>query len=101
MEGLLTDLVANGVKYTPRGGQVRLRVTGADGSIRIVVADTGIGIPREDLEKIFSEFYRSENARKLSFEGTGLGMSIVKAIVEAHGGPSPLRASRKRELASK
>ena len=86
MEQLLTNLVANGIKYTPGGGKVRLSVTGRDGSIRIVVSDTGIGIPFEDLDKVFAEFYRSENARKLDIEGTGLGMSIVKAIVEAcHG----------------
>jgi len=86
MEQLLTNLIANGMKYTPRGGKVRVSLGPADSGIRLTVSDTGIGIPVPDQEKIFHEFHRCENARKFTTEGTGLGMSIVKAIVEAHRG---------------
>jgi len=85
-EQLFTNLVGNGIKYTPRDGRVRVSVGRADDVVEIVVSDTGIGIPPEDLDKVFSEFYRCENARQFTAEGTGLGMSIVKAIVEGMGG---------------
>jgi signal transduction histidine kinase len=86
MEGLFTNLIANGIKYNRRGGKLKVRMERTHEAVKITVSDTGIGIPAEDLPKLFTEFFRSENARQFTTEGTGLGMSIVKAIVDNHRG---------------
>ncbi len=86
LEQLLTNLVSNAIKYSHQGGTVTVRVGGADDRLRIVVSDTGIGIPDAEQERIFEEFYRSDEARKLTLDGTGLGLSIVRTIADAHGG---------------
>jgi signal transduction histidine kinase len=86
LQQLVGNLVSNGIRYTPRGGRVTIRLLDTEGKLRIEVADTGIGIPAEDLHRVFDEFYRSANAREHTGDGTGLGLSIVKAVVEQHGG---------------
>ena len=86
LQQLIGNLVSNAIRYTPRGGRVTIRVRKTGQKLRIEVADTGIGIPSTDLERVFDEFYRSANARGHTSDGTGLGLSIVKAVVEQHGG---------------
>jgi len=86
LKQLLLNLVDNAIKYTPQGGQVHLSMTRSDGWVRIDVADTGIGIPPEDLPHIFERFYRVDKARSRKHGGTGLGLSIARWIAEAHGG---------------
>ena len=86
MERLLTNLVSNAIRYTTVGGEVNLEAKAKEGTLRILVSDTGIGIPEDDLSKIFDEFYRSENAKAHNKTGTGLGLSIVKQIVDSHRG---------------
>ena len=86
MQQLIGNLVSNAIRYTPRGGRVTIRVRKTGEKLRIEVADTGIGIPSADLERVFDEFYRSANAREHTGDGTGLGLSIVKAVAEQHGG---------------
>jgi signal transduction histidine kinase len=83
---LLDNLVSNAVKFTPSGGRVTVRLTEADGNARIEVSDTGIGIPDEERDKLFERFFRSQTALERQIQGTGLGLYISKAIVEAHGG---------------
>lgn len=83
---LTGNLVGNAIRYTPRGGSVRIELAVAEGGITLVVADTGIGIAAEELPRIFEEFYRSPEARAFNHEGTGLGLAIVKAVAEQHGG---------------
>jgi signal transduction histidine kinase len=85
---LMTNLMVNAVKYTPRGGTIRIQSRqSTDGrSAEVTVADTGIGIPQEEIGEIFNDFYRASNAEVLDKNGTGLGLSIVKQIVESHGG---------------
>jgi len=78
--------VSNAVRYTPRGGSVAVRLQRTDSALRLEVEDTGIGIPKDDLPRIFEEFFRSANARSHTSDGTGLGLSIVKAVAEQHGG---------------
>ncbi|MCL5103520.1 MAG: HAMP domain-containing histidine kinase [Armatimonadetes bacterium] len=86
MEELLTNLVGNAVKYSYEGGTVEVDISVSGHTVKIEVRDSGIGIDEADLEKVFSEFYRSENAREFTRDGTGLGLPIVKSIVEAHRG---------------
>jgi len=83
---MLGNLVSNAIRYTPPGGSVTVALRDGGGTLHIEVADTGIGIPPDDLGRVFEEFYRSPNARAHSGDGTGLGLSIVKAVAEQHGG---------------
>ncbi|MDO3378532.1 sensor histidine kinase [Geoalkalibacter halelectricus] len=82
---MLLNLVSNGIKYTPTGGRVALRLSKADGQAAISVSDTGVGMEAEHLQRIFDRFYRIDRNRSLE-SGAGLGLSIVKWIVEAHQG---------------
>jgi signal transduction histidine kinase len=83
---VVDNLVANAVKFTPIGGRVRVEVAAAGASVRIVVADTGIGIPVEEQGRLFERFFRASTATAQHIPGTGLGLAISKAIVDAHGG---------------
>lgn len=83
---ILLNLVDNAVKYTPEGGHVLVSATTGNDRVTVKVADTGIGIPAQDLSRIFERFYRVDRARSRESGGTGLGLSIVKHLVEAHGG---------------
>lgn len=87
IEQMLENLVSNGIKYTPRGGKVSLEISDdSDGTIKIVLKDTGIGIPKDAMPRLFTEFFRAENARKIEEVGTGLGLAIVRDIVHQHQG---------------
>jgi two-component system sensor histidine kinase VicK len=86
VEEIVTNVLINAVKYTPEGGRVELNVKDDKNGVLIEVKDNGIGIPGTDLDKIFEEFYRAENARKIEKDGTGLGLSIAKEVVERHNG---------------
>jgi len=89
---ILMNLLQNGINYTPEGGKVKVTaevVESGDGEeelVRITVADTGIGIPKKDVPRIFERFYRVDKARSRSSGGTGLGLSIVKHLTELHRG---------------
>ncbi|MGH9778173.1 MAG: sensor histidine kinase, partial [Candidatus Acidiferrales bacterium] len=83
---VLQNLLDNAVQYTPAGGRITVRATASDGGIVISVADTGIGIPKADQERIFERFYRVDAARSREVGGTGLGLAIARHLVEAHGG---------------
>lgn len=83
---LVNNLLSNAIRYTPAGGRVTVR-SGRDGDQTLLtVADTGIGIPSDELERVFDEFFRGEIARKTVQHGTGLGMAIVRRVVTMHGG---------------
>jgi signal transduction histidine kinase len=83
---LLENLVENGVKYSPLGGDVRLKVWADDERAHISVSDQGIGVPAHDLPHIFERFYRAANVDDRQFAGMGLGLFICRGIVEQHGG---------------
>lgn len=85
-ERLISNLLENAVKYTPPQGIVQLQLTLGDHELQIMVTDNGIGIPAEALPRIFDDFYRAKNAKEMGQEGTGLGLSLVKHIVERYGG---------------
>ncbi|MBZ0304120.1 MAG: HAMP domain-containing histidine kinase [Anaerolineae bacterium] len=82
---VLTNLVSNAIKYTPRAGKVRVKTQVHHGGVEVIVSDTGIGIPKEDLPRIFERFYQVDKARGPR-RGTGLGLAITREIVQAHGG---------------
>lgn len=86
MERLFSNLIENAVKYTPAGGRVRVALAAGRDAVTATVSDTGIGIPSEALGSIFDEFYRAQNAKESGEEGTGLGLALVRHIVEQHHG---------------
>ncbi len=90
----LVNLLSNAVKFTPEGGRIEIRVDRAEGGDLIVrVSDTGIGISDEDFDKVLSPFGQVESAYSGTYEGTGLGLPITKALVELHGGSLSLESA--------
>ena len=88
---VLINLIDNAIKYTPGGGRVSVRAVpgsapAGGGTVEIVVQDTGIGIPAQDLPRLTERFFRVDKGRSRALGGTGLGLAIVKHIVQAHGG---------------
>jgi signal transduction histidine kinase len=83
---VIDNLVSNAIKYTPNGGGVSITMTRRGETATIAVSDTGIGIPKDERDQMFSRFFRTSNARTSGIEGTGLGLAITRGIVEAHGG---------------
>ncbi|MBR6767509.1 MAG: HAMP domain-containing protein [Clostridia bacterium] len=86
LQQVIYNVIDNAIKYTPRGGEVHCSLTRSGKKAIIKVADTGVGIPQEDLLHIFDRFYRVDKARSRETGGTGLGLSIVKQMVLLHGG---------------
>ena len=84
LEQVLVNLIHNAVKFTRPGGEITLLAESIDGGVRFGVKDTGIGIPSDDVSRIFERFYRVDKSR--AGGGTGLGLSIARHIVEAHRG---------------
>jgi signal transduction histidine kinase len=80
------NLISNAMKYTPRAGKIEIAARRVGNRLRWEVTDTGIGIPKSDLGKLFEKFYRAENAQAVETEGTGLGLYLVRLIVEQFGG---------------
>jgi signal transduction histidine kinase len=87
---LLDNLLSNAVKFTPAGGKVAVDVGRRDGMACVEVADSGVGMPADDLDRLFERFFRASTARAV--QGTGLGLSIAKSIAEAHGGTIAVRS---------
>ena len=83
---VLTNLVGNALQYTPSDGQVRISVARIGAEVQIAVHDTGVGIPSEHLPHIFDRFYRVDKSRSRARGGSGIGLTIAKHLVEAHGG---------------
>lgn len=83
---VLINLVSNAFKHTPQGGTVEVKTTGSSNETEIRIRDTGMGIPHEDLPHIFERFYRADKSRNRMTGGSGIGLAIVKSIVDAHKG---------------
>ena len=93
---LLDNLVSNAIKFTNPGGRVDVRARADGVSATIEVADTGIGIAREDQSRVFNRFFRASTAIESAIQGTGLGLAIAKAIADAHGGTVDVESERDR-----
>src|SRR5262249_31276558 len=80
------NLLDNGIKYTPKGGEIEVRISQNGPEAVVTVRDTGIGVPPEHVPHVFDRFYRVDKARSRAEGGTGLGLSIAQSIIAAHGG---------------
>jgi signal transduction histidine kinase len=94
MTQLLDNLLSNAVKFTPLRGTVSVTTTRHGGEARIEVRDTGVGIPKQEIPKLFERFFRASTS--VATPGTGLGLSIVKSIIEAHGGAISVESKEQR-----
>jgi PAS domain S-box-containing protein len=86
LKKILYNLLANAVKFTPDGGEVRIKSEFADGFVQTCIEDSGVGIKKEDLQRIFDSFEQADNSLSRRFQGTGLGLSLTRSMVELHGG---------------
>ena len=83
---VIDNLLSNALKFTPEGGEVTVETARSNGNVRLVVADTGVGVRPDEIGHLFERFYRTEAATAQAIQGSGLGLAISRAIVEAHGG---------------
>ena len=86
IERVIINIISNSVKYTPNGGKINVYVGYVHNDAYVKIKDTGIGIPKDDLDKVFERFYRVDKARSRKLGGTGLGLSIAKEIIEQSNG---------------
>jgi cell cycle sensor histidine kinase DivJ len=91
---ILLNLLANAVKFTPRGGEIWVAAARDDGGIELAVADTGVGIPERDLRRLGKPFEQASDQRIRVEEGTGLGLSLVKALATLHGGDIRIQSTQ-------
>ena len=88
---VIENLLDNGIKYTSRGGKITMSIkddnlNSSNQSLKIIISDTGVGIPEDEQKKIFRKFFRASNARLQEPDGSGIGLYIAKDIIERHGG---------------
>jgi signal transduction histidine kinase len=86
IEQVATNFLTNALKYTPEGGTITVRVGPSGLGTQLTVTDSGVGIPPEDMPKLFTKFFQAANSGQTGKKGTGLGLALVRAIVEQHGG---------------
>lgn len=94
LQVVFTNLIDNAIKYTPEEGRVDVQVSPNGTSVKVAVRDTGIGIAPEDRDRVFEEFYRVKNHQTSKIPGTGLGLSLVKRLVDMHQGKISLRTAQ-------
>lgn len=94
MEEALSNLITNGIKYSPAGGNITISAAAENKYLKLQVIDTGFGISEEDLDKIFTRFYRVKDSQTRQIQGTGLGLAIVKSIIESHHGKISVESER-------
>lgn len=83
---IMVNIISNALKYTPDSGTIRILTNGNDDEVQISIKDSGIGISKEDIPLIFERFYRADKSRSRATGGSGIGLAIVKSLIEAHGG---------------
>jgi signal transduction histidine kinase len=92
LERAFLNLVSNAVKFTPDGGDVRVRVSAKDGCAVVEISDSGVGIPDSEIDSIFDRFFRASTAENAGIPGTGLGLPLVREVIDAHGGDIVVRS---------
>ena len=92
IQRVFTNLLSNAIRFTPENGTISIRAVPTDATLNVEVADTGIGMPSEDVSMLFTEFFRADNPINRERKGTGLGLVLVKRIIEAHGGRISVRS---------
>ena len=90
---ILVNLLSNGVKFTPKGGEVKVSALTDAGGVRLIVKDTGTGIAKADLERLGKPFEQVESAHVRAKEGTGLGLALVKSLAAMHGGEAVMTSA--------
>ena len=85
VQRVLENLIRNALKFTPAGGNINIRLDKKPGAVAVAIEDTGCGIPEKDLEHVFDRFYRAENATQTATNNAGLGLAIVRKILDLHG----------------
>ena len=93
LERMLVNLLTNAIKFTPDGGRIEVHLEADDRETTLVVTDTGMGIPESEQDRLFTRFFRSSTATEQAVQGIGLGLTIVQAIVTAHGGAIQVESS--------
>lgn len=83
---VIDNIISNALKYSPDGGNIRFGIIVQEGFLKVMVSDDGMGIPKDNVERIFDRFYRVDRARARSMGGSGLGLAIAREMIEAHGG---------------
>lgn len=83
---VMDNIISNAIKYSPDGGNIRFGVVVDDSTLKVMISDDGMGIPSENVDRVFDRFYRVDRARARSMGGTGLGLAIAREMIEAHGG---------------
>ncbi|HBT73859.1 MAG TPA: cell wall metabolism sensor histidine kinase WalK [Lysinibacillus sp.] len=83
---VIDNIISNAIKYSPDGGNIRFGFTAQEDMLKVMISDDGMGIPKENVGRIFDRFYRVDRARARSMGGTGLGLAIAREMIEAHGG---------------
>jgi signal transduction histidine kinase len=96
IEQALLNLLDNAVKYSPANKTVRLTAIAEGRNIKVSIADNGIGIATKDRSRIFDKFYRSETGEAMNITGSGIGLTLVKDIIEAHGGDISVESRRNK-----
>ena len=86
IEQVITNILDNAVKYSPEGGQITVRTQQQNDQAQVWISDQGIGIPEQDLTRLFTPFFRASNVSARHFPGMGLGLYLSQTIMEAHGG---------------
>jgi len=90
---ILRNLINNAIKFNKPGGSITIKAAEEGGAVEVCVTDTGIGIPKDELDKIFDHLYQSDGSSGRSYGGTGLGLAVVKELVEAHGGEITVKST--------